>query len=341
MTRGRVVVVCAVLGLVLVGVAVLSVLAGSGSMDLGRALDGTLEPNRDRDILLLNRLPRVALGALAGGALALVGAAFQGLLRNPLADPFILGVSGGAALGGSLAIAIGVVGSGSIAAWSVPAASFVGALASLALVYTLSLRGGRLQAFDVLLVGVVFNSFASALIMFLKTVVGAQKAQEMLYWLMGTLSVERIGGPELLATTTLVALGGAVLLVLARPLDLLALGDEAAEALGVPVEGVKRAVFAASSLVIGAIVSVTGLVGFVGLVVPHAVRLVAGPDHRLVLPASTLAGAIFLLLADLGARVLFPVLETDTPVGVVTAFVGGPVFVWLLHRSRRPLGGEL
>lgn len=332
-TPTRVLAVTAGLAAVVAAVLVACALLGSTGIDLERALDATLAPNPDREILFGHRVPRVLLGALAGGALAIVGAAFQALLRNPLADPYILGVSGGAALGGTIAIALGLPTIAGLATASVPLASFVGGLASIALVYGLSLRSRRSNPHDVLLIGVVFNAFASAVIMFLKTVVSAQKAQEMLFWLMGTLSMERIGPAEITLTTALVVVGGVALLVDAGRLNLLTFGDEDARTLGVDVEAVRRRVFVSSSLMIGAVVALTGLIGFVGLVVPHAVRLVFGPDHRLLLPASALVGAAFLPLADLGTRLLFPVLATATPVGVVTAFIGGPVFLWLLRRG--------
>jgi iron complex transport system permease protein len=336
----RVALVCLGLAALLVAVLVVCTLLGSTGLDLGRALDAALTPNPDREILFGHRLPRVALGAIAGGALAVVGAAFQALLRNPLADPYILGVSGGAALGGTIAIAVGLPGVAGLATASVPLLSFAGGLGSLALVYGLSLRGRRARPHDVLLIGVVFNAFAAAVIMFLKTVVSAQKAQEMLFWLMGTLSMERISTTELALTALLAGLGALSLLLDAGRLNLLTFGDDDARGLGVDVEAVRRRVFVASSLMVGAVVSVTGLIGFVGLVVPHAVRLVVGPDHRILLPASVLVGAAFLPLADLGTRLLFPLLETATPVGVVTAVVGGPTFIWLLRRGRRLADGD-
>lgn len=339
-TPARVLLVCLGLAALLAVVLVACALLGSTGLDLERALDAARQPNPDREILFGHRVPRVVLGAVAGGALAVVGAAFQALLRNPLADPYILGVSGGAALGGTIAIAAGLPAVAGLAAASVPLTSFLGGLGSLALVYSLSIRGRRARPTDVLLIGVVFNAFASAVIMFLKTVVSAQKAQEMLFWLMGTLSMERVGGTELALTAAFVAAGTLVLLADAGRLNLLTFGEEDARTLGVAVEAVRGRVFVASSLMVGAVVAVTGLIGFVGLVVPHAVRLVVGPDHRILLPASVLVGAAFLPLADLGTRLLFPVLETATPVGVVTAVVGGPTFVWLLRRGRRLAGGD-
>ncbi len=341
MTRRRVLATLLVLALLAGFVWLLCLLFGSGPLDLGRAFDGRLAINPDRDILFGHRLPRVALAALVGAALGATGATFQALLRNPLADPFILGVSGGAAMGGSFAIALGL----STATWlgvsGVHLASFAGAFGALVLVHALSRTAGALSAYRALLVGVVFNAFAAAVILFVKTAVTPHRAQEMLFWLAGTLALERYGGPELALVALPVALGLGVLLYHARDLDLLCLGDEGAQDLGVAVARVRRRLFLATSLMVGAVVAVTGLIGFVGLIVPHAVRLIAGPGHRLVLPAAALVGAAFLPAADLVARLLFPVLTSEAPVGAITAFLGAPAFVWVLvWRHRPPTGGD-
>jgi iron complex transport system permease protein len=339
-TPARVALVSAGLVAVLVAVLVACVLLGSAPLDLSRALDRSIEPNTAREILF-GRLRRALFGAVAGGTLAVVGAAFQALLRNPLADPFILGVSGGAALGGTIAIAAGLPAVAGLAMASVPLLSFLGGLLALVLVYALSVRNRRARPHDVLLVGVVFNAFASAVITFLKTVVSAQTAQEILFWLVGTLSsVDWIGRTQLYLAGGLALAGALVLLADARRLNLLTFGDEDARTLGVDAESVRRRVFFACSLVVGAVASVTGLIGFVGLVVPHAVRLVVGPDHRILLPATLLVGAAFLPLADLGARLAFPIFATGMPVGVVTAVIGAPTFVWLLRRGRRLGAGD-
>jgi iron complex transport system permease protein len=329
-----------VTGLLLVALAVaaaLSVAFGSTPLDLGRALSGGSELNLDRVILLQERLPRVALAAVVGAALAAVGVAFQALVRNPLADPFVLGVSGGAALGATLALAAGLtaVTVGAVILPAVPLFAFGGAVGSLFLVHALASFRGRILPLHLLLIGVVFNFFASAVIMFLKTVVAAQKAQEMLLWLMGSLSLEGRSLLDIGAAATLTGAGLAYLVASSQALNVVSLGDEGARHLGVDLDRVRRRVFVATSLMVGAAVSVSGMVGFVGLVVPHALRVVLGPDHRLLVPAAALAGATFLVLCDLLARLLFPVLTTEAPVGVITAFIGGPAFVVLLLRSRR------
>lgn len=316
--------------LALVVVSALAATFGTEPVDLFRALSDPTSV--DADIVLRVRLPRVLAGLTAGAALATAGAAFQALLRNPLADPYILGVSGGAALGGTLAmILVGASAAGALVL--VPAGAFAGALAAVFAAFWLARTGGRISTYQALLTGVVLNAFASAAIMFLKTVVEARKAQEILIWLMGTLAVEGVDGRLLLVSSACALVGTVWIVALARPMNALSLGDEAAASLGVDVERTKRRLFLAASLTVGTVVPVVGLIGFVGLVVPHALRLALGADHRLLLPASALVGGAFLVLCDLASRLIFPVLGTETPVGVVTAFVGGPLFVWLLRRQ--------
>jgi iron complex transport system permease protein len=324
----RVLAVSGALALLLGLAALLCLGIGPEGIDLLEALRGG--PGTEAgDILLVARLPRVLLALIAGGALAGAGVAFQALLRNPLADPYILGVSGGAALGGTVAIAAGL-GAGALGAAVLPVAAFAGAVLSVLLLYGLARVSGRVSVYTLLLTGVVFNAFAAAIIMFVKTVVSADKAQELLFWLMGRLDYP--SGDTLWHLGIYVAIGLAFLFVDTGRMNALALGDEAAQALGVDVEATKRRILFAASLVVGAVVSTTGLIGFVGLIVPHAVRLALGPDHRLLLPAAVLAGASFLAVCDLIARLLFQVFWTESPVGVVTAVVGGPLFLWLLRR---------
>ncbi len=326
---GRLVGVCALLMLLLMASLLVSALLGPGGTDLGQLLPLDPSSNPEAATLLLVRLPRSILAALVGMALAAVGVAFQSLLRNPLADPFIMGVSGGAALGGSLALVL-VGGLGPLAVLGVQGpAAFVGALLATFLVYRLGRVGGRIDATTILLVGVVFNAFASAIIMFIKSVVSATKTQEILFWLMGSLGYRDYLSLAALAGGVL--LGLVVLMSSAGAMNAMALGDRGASNLGVDVDRVKLRVFLSASLLTGLAVSVSGIIGFVGLIVPHLMRLILGPDHRLLLPASALAGGVFLVLADLGARLLFVALDTEPPVGVVTAFLGGPFFLWLLR----------
>jgi iron complex transport system permease protein len=310
---------------------------GAGDLSLAAALHG-LEP--DATVLYKLRLPRVLLAAEVGAALSVAGVALQALLRNPLADPFVFGLSGGAAIG----TAIVVVASGTAlgtAAFS--AASFLGllpaqlaavagAMAAALLVYTLGRARGQLEPTRALLVGVVFNSFASALVLAVEAILRPEQTQAVLLWLSGTLGYEAM--PLLAGAGLALLIPIVILIALAGQLNLLALGDEGAAALGVDVSRTRLLAFFAASAAVGIAVAFTGLVGFVGLVVPHAVRLVLGPDHRVVLPASALGGAAFLVLADALARVLFRQLGAEPPVGAVTAVIGAPLFVMLL-RSRQ------
>jgi len=308
---------------------------GAGTLSLGAALRG-VEP--DATVLFRLRIPRVVLAAIVGAGLSVAGVALQALLRNPLADPFVFGLSGGAAIGAALSVAItgtalgaaGVSAAGWIGLLPTQFAAVLGSLAAAVLVFTLGRARGRLHPERALLVGVVFNSFASALVIALEAVLAPEKTQAVLLWLAGTLGYEP--EPVLVAAGAVVLVAAAILTALAGRLNLLALGDEGAAALGVDVEWTRLLSFFAASAAVGAAVALTGLVGFVGLVVPHAVRLVAGPDHRVVLPASALGGAAFLVLADAVARVLFRGLGTEPPVGAVTALLGAPLFVLLLRR---------
>jgi len=308
---------------------------GAGTLSLSAALRG-VEP--DATVLFRLRIPRVVLAAIVGAGLSVAGVALQALLRNPLADPFVFGLSGGAAIGAALSVAVtgtalgvaGVSAAGWIGLLPTQFAAVLGSLAASVLVFTLGRARGRLHPERALLVGVVFNSFASALVIALEAVLAPEKTQAVLLWLAGTLGYEP--QPVLVAAGAVVLVAAAILTALAGRLNLLALGDEGAAALGVDVERTRLLSFFAASAAVGAAVALTGLVGFVGLVVPHAVRLVAGPDHRVVLPASALGGAAFLVLADAIARMLFRGLGTEPPVGAVTALLGAPLFVLLLRR---------
>jgi iron complex transport system permease protein len=294
----------------------------------------------DAAILLGLRLPRVLLGAMVGAGLATAGVALQALLRNPLAEPFVLGVSGGAALGGTAALAASALigpatmlgalaGSGT----SVALGASVGAAASTALVFALGRVGGKLVPEAALLVGVVFNAFAAGVITVVKVMVPPEDAARLLYWLMGAIGYADPG--TLLAGAVLLGVAVTVLVALSAQLNLLSLGDDEAASLGVEVGRSRGAVFLAASLATGAAVALAGLVGFVGLIVPHLLRRLLGPDHRVLLPASALFGAAFLVLADAGARLAFLPLGSEPPVGALTALLGGPLFLWLLRRSDR------
>ncbi|HVO23983.1 MAG TPA: iron ABC transporter permease [Candidatus Margulisiibacteriota bacterium] len=334
LTARRFVAVNAVLLGMLLGSIVLASLIGSVHVDLARALQPGMASNTDRVILFETRLPRVLLAAVVGGALATAGVALQGLLRNPLAEPHLIGVSGGAALGAVVAVILGgrtVLTETSL----LPLAAALGALLSMAIIYRLALVHGRLQPYVLLLAGVVYNAFAGALILCVNAIADFYQAQGILFWLMGNLATQSYA---LVLTIGLYTVAGTVWLLLhTRQLNVLSLGDEGALQLGVAVDRTRRATFFGASLLVGAVVSVSGMIGFVGLIVPHVMRLILGADHRLLLPASLLGGATFLIWADTVARTALGVVEI--PVGVVTALCGGPFFVYLLKREGRKAFG--
>ncbi len=275
------------------------------------------------------RLPRILLAFLVGGSLAGVGVALQALLRNPLAEPFVLGISSGAAFGATLAMLLGV-GNTFLGVSTLPLWAFAGGLLAIMVVYRISVAYRMLSVHTLLLAGVILNALFSALIMFAISIADPTQAFKMMLWLMGTLTV-----PEFWTLVTLLvylACGFLILFWLARPLNILTLGDESARSLGVEVDRIKKLVFVISALVTGAVVSIAGLIGFVGMVVPHAVRMIIGADHRLLLPVAALAGGAFLTVADTVARTALA--PTELPVGVVTALIGGPFFIYLLVQRR-------
>jgi iron complex transport system permease protein len=328
LTWRRFVAVNLVLATALLASIVLASLIGSVHVDLMRALQAGVPDNTDRVILFETRLPRVLLAAIVGGALATAGVALQGLLRNPLAEPHLIGVSGGAALGAVIAVILG--GRSTFTeAGLLPLAAAGGALVSMGVIYRLALVHGRLQPYVLLLAGVVYNAFAGALIMCVNTIADFYQAQGILFWLMGNLATQSYRLVLIIGLYTLAS--AAWLLLQTRQLNILSLGEEGALQLGVQVDRVRRVTFIAASLLVGAVVSVSGMIGFVGLIVPHLMRLILGADHRLLLPASLLAGGVFLVWADTVARTALGVVEV--PVGVITALCGGPFFVYLLKRE--------
>jgi iron complex transport system permease protein len=332
LTKRRFVVVNTLLLATLLVTIALASLIGSVHVDLARALNAELPNNTDRLILFNTRLPRVLLAAIVGAALATAGASLQGLLRNPLAEPHLIGISGGAALGAVLGVVLGGPRV-SQTVWALPLAAIGGALVSLLVIYRLALIHGRLQPYVLLLAGVVYNAFAGALILFVNAIADVYQAHGILFWLMGSLATQSYTLVVVIGLYT--AAGSGWLLAQARQLNVLSLGEEGALQLGVDVERTRRVTFVGASLLVGAVVSVSGMIGFVGLIVPHIMRLIFGADHRLLLPASLLAGAIALVWADTVARSALGAVEI--PVGVVTALCGGPFFVYLLKREGRKL----
>ena len=304
----------------LVTVALLALVA---SVVLGPAAVPFSELARS-DIVWNLRAPRAILAFLVGGSLGVAGAGLQALVRNPLADPFLLGLSGGAGLGAVIALALHLSGP-----WVLPLAAFAGALAALGLVYRMGLVGGAaLDPRILLLGGVAVGAFAAAITTAIVSLADAAELRNAFLWLWGGLSAASWDSVLLLALYAPIPL--AVMLAAARPLDLLALGEEPARYLGADVEAVKRRVYLAASLLTAAAVAVSGVIGFVGLVVPHITRLVWGHRHRSLLPAAFIGGGALLAFADTLARTV--VAPRELPVGVVTALIGVPVFVLLLRR---------
>lgn len=334
----------AALGLLLVVVAGGSLLVGKG-LAPGPSLDALLAgsgPSSAQIIVWKVRTPRVLLGLVVGAGLAGAGCVLQGMLRNPLADPFTLGVSGGAALGAT-AVQILVAGpalwflrqgsAGSIwfspSIWILPGAAFIGALGSSALVYLAAGRA-RFSPSALILAGVALSFFFSSVVYLFLAIARPDQAQGALLWLMGDLASKNPALLKVIAPPVGLALAG--LWVLSRDLDALTLGDEKARSLGVPPERTRKILFALASLATGASVAAAGIVGFVGLMVPHCLRPFVGPDHRVLLPASLLGGAALLAGADTLARSAFP--SQDLPVGVITGLLGGLFLLALLLRGR-------
>jgi iron complex transport system permease protein len=307
----------------------LAVRVGAVPLALGEVADALRGRGEPTTVAIVQglRVPRAVLAAMVGGCLAAAGATFQALLRNPLAEPYILGVSGGAAVGAVGAVVLGFAAATPAA---VPAAAFAGAVAAMLLVLRIAASVGRaLDTRVLLLAGVVVGAFFNACILLALTMADPESFRSAIFWMMGSFSGATWGQVTLLGAAALP--GVAVLLALARPLDLLGVGEETAAYLGVRVETAKLAAYGVASLLTGAAVAAAGVIGFVGLIVPHAVRMLWGGGHRFLLPASVLLGAAFLVLADVLARVAAA--PAELPIGVVTAFVGVPFFVWLLRRK--------
>ena len=317
---------CVVLALKLgaVPVSVSDLILNLVRIALGRASE---LPTDYRLIIFELRLPRIVLGILVGASLSVAGASFQALLRNPLADPYVMGVSSGAALGSILAL---IVAPGM--ALVTPLGALLGAAGTIAAVYFLGRREGQLDSLTLLLGGVICASFLSAIFMILLTTLAARDLRGMMFWQMGDLSTPLPAGLQWIFTVGLLAGVGAIYSTSAD-LNLLLTGEREASHLGVDVMRVKLVVYASASLLTALAVSASGVIGFVGLLVPHSVRLLFGPDYRLLIPASALCGAIAIVLADTLARTLVP--PTELPVGAITAMAGAPVFIYLLRRGLR------
>ena len=331
LTRTRLTLTLALMAAGFAVVAIVAMAFGSVHISIIRALREAASP--DRAILMSVRAPRVLIGAAVGAILAVVGAALQALVRNPLAEGGILGISGGGAMGAIVAmVAAARLGGGEAI---VPLGAFGAALLSTFVVYRVSMVRGRLEPFTLLLAGVIFNAFWGAAIMLVNSVVNFFFVRTIIFWLMG--SFEAPTWREVMICSAAALGGGAILIAYGRDLNLLSLGDDEAGVLGVNVEGLRRVIFVVTSLMIGVAVSVSGIITFVGLIVPHVLRMTFGADHRLLLPASIIGGAAFTVAADLLARTA--IAPAELPVGAITALFGGPFFIYVLRREGRPALG--
>ncbi len=314
------------LGLLVLLLIIISIFA----LSLGPAripFSNILRPQGIESIILFKiRLPRIILGFMVGAALAVAGVIFQGMFRNPLVEPYTLGVSGGAALGVSLSVIVGFP--------ILPLAGFLGALGAISLVYFIARRQGYLKISMLLLTGVMISFITSAIILLIMSLSQEHQLHGILFWIMGSLEESN---PSLIKLVSLIILMGiAVSFFFSRELNVLSLGEEEALHLGINIERTKRILFILGSLIAGVAVSVSGIIGFVGLLVPHFMRLFVGPDHRILLPASCLAGGIFLIASDTLARTIISPLEL--PVGVITGILGGSLFIYFLTKKKLRLG---
>ncbi len=306
-------------------VSALSLCLGTADLSageiLGRLFDSGLGEGSAGLILFRIRLPRILLAAVVGFSLSLGGVVFQAVLRNPLADPFILGVSSGAAFGAVLGIVLGLGFS-----MGVPLTAFMGALLTLGVLMALGTRKMGEESSTVLLTGVIINAFFTAIIMFFIATTTDSRLHSMLFWLYGDLGQSRYA--HLAVCAPLAAAGGVVLYTFSRHLNLITAGEETAMQVGVEVHRTKAACLLIVSLMVGLVVSFSGLIGFVGLLVPHLARMICGSDHRILIPVAAIGGAVFLVAADTAARILIS--PAELPVGVITAFLGAPFFIYLL-----------
>jgi iron complex transport system permease protein len=312
---------------------ILTPLIGPTSIDIGKALSGGIDAadNVDADILFLARIPRILLGAVTGAALSVAGAVFQALLRNDLAAPFTLGVSSGASLGAVIAISLGL-NSTFFGISILSLAAFAGALATMFLVFGLvKTRHGDFPTHVLLLAGVTANFFFASMVMFIHYMSDFTQSFQIIRWLMGGLDITDYR--TVWSILPMVALGIGGLIYISRDMNLISAGVQSAMSRGVDVVRTQKTGFILASLITGTVVAISGPIGFVGLIVPHMVRLVVGPDLRLLIPCSMFFGASFLILCDSVSRTL--IAPVEIPVGVITAMLGGPFFVWLLKRQQK------
>lgn len=287
-----------------------------------------LEPSH-HTIILNIRLPRIILAALVGMGLSVVGAGFQGMFRNPMADPYVIGISSGAALGA----AIGIVITAGITFWEISLVNicaFAGAILTTFMVYRIARVGSRLPATSLLLAGVAVGFLMSSMVTIIM-VFFRKQMEYIVFWLMGSFTAA--SWKQVIILAPIVLLGSGAITLFSRDLNAMAAGEDAARSLGINVETVKKILFVISSVVVASCVSVSGVIGFVGLIIPHVIRLILGPDHRVVLPFSAVGGAMFLVLADTGARIIVP--PAELPVGAITSLFGAPFFIYLLMKNKK------
>jgi iron complex transport system permease protein len=334
-TLKRVTLISIFLSLLLVAVILLSITVGSVKVGPARSITILLQSilglkgggtETERAIILSLRFPRALLAGLVGAGLSVSGVIFQALLKNPLADPYILGVSSGAAVGAIVAILMGL----STLSFGLPLASFIGSLLTIAVVFYFGRQDGKIHPNTLLLAGVIIGSFLSALIMFFISISQKEELHTIIFWLMGDFSFSNYQAIRIIFPYILLSF--LFLYSRARQLNLILSGEENALQLGVNVENLRLISYLFASMITAASVSVCGLIGFVGLIVPHSVRLIFGPDHRLLIPSSALVGASFLIASDTFARTLLAPVEL--PVGVITAAFGGPFFIYLLRMRK-------
>ncbi len=328
LTLRRTIIVLSSLTLLLIAVSVLGLSIGSVSIPFHTVVDSFIDrgavQETELSILFDIRVPRLILAMVVGAGLSIAGVVFQALLRNPLAEPYILGISSGGTVGAIIAIGLSLGAS----AFTTPLASLVGSLLVMVLVYSLAHRRGQLDTNTLLLAGVMVGAFFNAAVLLIIAVFN-QELRNAFLWLMGNFSGANM--ESLAVVTPAVLLASAFLLFQSKNYNLIATGDETALQLGIEVKTVKRVSYFLASLITGLVVSVSGVIGFVGLIIPHMCRMLFGPDHRLLVPASMLMGASFMIVADLLARTLLA--PTEIPVGAVTAAIGAPLFVYLLKKT--------
>ncbi|MFH1478466.1 MAG: iron ABC transporter permease [Candidatus Omnitrophota bacterium] len=309
----------AALFLILIGSILLALTKGSVRLSLSELF---LQENLP---ILYLRLARILMASLAGSGLAVSGVALQAVLRNPLAEPYILGTSSGAGLGAVIAIIIG------ISAAYLPILAFLGAILTIILVYNMARQGNKVGVQSLILSGVIVSIALSAIIVFLISVSSNEALHGMMWWLWGNLQVYDIR--LLFIVGFIVVLGVSAIFILAQDLNAISIGEEEAVHLGINTEVIKKTLFFITALITAGLVSICGIIGFVGLIVPHMMRLLVGPNHKVLIPSTCLAAAIFMILCDMLSRTIMPPLEI--PIGVITALVGAPIFMFLLKRKQR------